>query len=149
MLRTAEVDRLLSFLPALERGEFDSADAHSRATGRYQPAIIELKDAILRSGLFLTPKAFRWQDWLGEARSYARAPSRIAGADLMTIRKLLATSWHQDRFVGGLLPTVVSSGLMRTLLERLKELRDEGGTDSVPRSDSSPAGALQETSESQ
>jgi hypothetical protein len=115
---TESLANLLSFLPRFERGEFATASEQYRSTGQYIEAVDDLIQAISNSGLLLQ---FDWTAWKDAAR-YSRDSSLVRTADLETVRRLLTTIFRQDRFVGGLVPRVCSSGIMKALLERLAQL---------------------------
>ena len=109
---------LLSFLPRFERGEFSTSSEQYRTTGQYGEAVEDMIRAISSSDLLLQ---FDWTSWK-DAALYSRDPRLVRTADLETVRRLLTTIVRQDRFVGGLVPRVCSSGIMKALLERLAEL---------------------------
>jgi hypothetical protein len=109
---------LLDFLPRFLRGDFAEAREHYQKTGEYIPAVGELSNALTSANLL---PAFDWTTWK-DGNRYARDPSLVRTADLVTVGRILTTIVRQDRFVGGLLPRVCSSGMMQTLLERLAEL---------------------------
>jgi hypothetical protein len=117
-LDTESLANLLSFLPRFERGEFATASEHYRSTGRYIGVVEELIRAISSSDLLLE---FDWTTWKDASR-YSRDPSLVRTADFETVRRVLTTIVRQDRFVGGLVPRMCSSGIMKALLERLEEI---------------------------
>ena len=123
MLDGEAIDRLLAFLPAFERGDLASADAHYRATGQYPSEILSLTKSIYDAGL--VQREFNWVAWKGEGRRFALDTSLVAQADLDTFQKLLTLSVRQDRFVGGLMPSLCSSGLIQAILNRLAVLHNE------------------------
>ncbi len=117
------IDQLLALLPEFERGEFATADAHYRQTGQYLPQIVRLCEKIFESGLVL--KTFDWVSWKNAEASGVLTQEGIAQADLLTLRKILSYCVEQDRFFGGFLPMVCSSGLIPAVLRRLKEMPEQ------------------------
>jgi hypothetical protein len=75
---------------------------------------------VLDSELFLTPSEFAWAAWRAEAHRLVRDPAAIRDADLLTIRRLLASLWHQDRVSGGTFSSACSHGVMLAILQRLQ-----------------------------
>ncbi len=116
------IDRLLALLPDFERGEFSTADAHYRQTGQYLPQVSQLCEKISESGLTI---AFDWVSWKKAEAPGVLTQKGIAQADLFTLRRILTYCVEQDRFFGGFLPMVCSSGLILAVLRRLQELREQ------------------------
>lgn len=116
------IDRLLALLPEFERGDFTTADAHYRRTGQYLPQVVRLCEKISESGLALS---FDWVSWKKVDAPGVLTEEGIARADLLTLRKVLSYCVEQDRFFGGFLPMVCSNGLILSVLQRLREVREQ------------------------
>jgi len=68
---------------------------------------------------------FDWPSWQEEAQRYRSDPEALAGANLLTLRRLLTTHVRADRFVEGHLASVLESGHITAILCRLREIREQ------------------------
>jgi hypothetical protein len=136
-MNTKAVDELLTFLRRFDGGDFVDADARYRATGRYPDLVIDLTHAIYRSELTIP---FKWLAWKRHATKYARKRGLLETARLETIKRMLTVSVRQDRFAGGLMPMLCSSGLMQACLERLAVLRRRYRPPALPNQALNPPG---------
>lgn len=114
------IQRMLSFLPAFERGEYAGADAAYMQTGRDLPSVGALRSEVYQSGF-----AFPF-DWSGWKEGRAMRLTDVATADLLTLRKLLTAFVRNDRFCGGALSAKCSDGWVEQILRRLRVLADGG-----------------------
>ena len=78
-----------------------------------------LSAAIYQTGL---PLAFDWMAWSDQARQNRECPSRLAQADLPTLRHLLFYHLRADRFVEGHLAGVLGDGHLGSVLRRIPRL---------------------------
>ena len=109
---------LFKFIDRLQAGEYADADAQYRRTGWNPDIVDELGLTATRSSLFLP---FNWTSW-DKCRC---EPEELDS--LEDVRKLLTLLVRQDRFCGGSLCAVCSSGFMLRVLERLRHLYAESG----------------------
>jgi Family of unknown function (DUF6508) len=116
----ASVDRMLAFLPEFERGDFATALQYYKATGKDLPQVERLCSEVYRSG-FVFP--FDWLAWKKQEASSALTTESVARADMLSLRKIMTACVRQDRFCGGFLSSVCSSGLVKRVLERLRDLQ--------------------------
>src|SRR4051794_40911062 len=87
------IQRMLSFLPAFERGDFQGASDFYMKLGQNPPQVDELIFAVYRSG-FVFP--FDWSGW-----KWRSVLQEIDTADVLTLRKLMTAFVRSDRFSGG------------------------------------------------
>jgi hypothetical protein len=116
----SSVDRMLAFLPEFERGDFAAAKKHYVQTGRDLPQVDRLCREVYNSGFVF---AFDWLAWKKEEAKSALAPDAVAQADMLSLRKIMTATVRQERFFGGFLSSVCSSGLIQRVLERMRDLR--------------------------
>lgn len=105
------VQRMLSFLPAFERGDFRGALDSYMKSGQNPPQVDELISAVYRSGFVLQ---FDWMQW-----SSRIALQTVDSADILTLRKLMTCFVRGDRFCGGAMPKRCADGSIQRVLERL------------------------------
>jgi hypothetical protein len=113
------IERMLSFLPALERGDFRDASDFYMKSGQNPPLVDELISAVYRSG-FVFP--FDWGGW-----NWRRELEDINNADVLTLRKLMTAFVRGDRFCGGAMPGLCSDGSVQRVLQRLQVISAAGG----------------------
>lgn len=65
---------------------------------------------------------FDWGSWQDEAVRYVNDLSLLEEADLETLRKLLTTHYHAERFIEGHLDGMFRCGHRTAILQRLKQL---------------------------
>jgi len=121
-----QIDAVLKYLPRLEEedyrfGEWGVPENHMPYF-LFSPEANEFVRALYEEGIVI---AFDWQDRWEEAKRYELNREALRTADLLTIRKLLTTHVRKDRFVEGHLASICDQGLLRAILERLKEIRAE------------------------
>jgi uncharacterized protein DUF6508 len=75
--------------------------------------------------------AFDWPDWQDEAAALVERGG-IVEADASTLRRLLTLLVRKDRFAEGQLAAAFESGLIVTILRRLKELMQAGAQGGMP-----------------
>src|SRR4051812_10876582 len=108
---TAEsIQRMLSFLPAFERGDFLGASDFYMQSGRNPPQVDQLISAVYHSG-FVFP--FDWVGW-----NWRGALKGIDTADVLTLRKLMTSFVRGDRFSGGAMPGLCADGSVQRVLGR-------------------------------
>lgn len=66
---------------------------------------------------------FDWTRWHAKAEPYTNSPEAVAGADLVTLQKLLTAHARAERFFAGHLCEVFKSGHLTAILRRVKVLR--------------------------
>ncbi len=128
-----QIDTLLAFLPIFEQEGFVAAEIIA-PPGHIPfcdaaPEVSRFSAALRRNGFFCP---FDWPAWQDEAARYVAQPETLAGADLLTIRKLFTLHLRKERFCDGHLAAMVECGHVAAVLRRLGELRDlmgleEGG----------------------
>jgi hypothetical protein len=69
---------------------------------------------------------FDWPDWQKRAERYTLDPRKVAAARIGTIRKLLTTHVHKDRFCEGHLAAMFENGHLMAILQRLRDIWDSG-----------------------
>jgi len=113
------VQRILSFLPAFERGEFKDAIDLYMKSGQNPPQVDELICAVYRSGLVFP---FNWGGW-----NWRGALQTIDNADVLTLRKLMTAFVRGDRFSGGAMPGLCADGSVQRVLDRLRVIAAASG----------------------
>ena len=124
---TAEqLDAILRFLPVFEQPGFVFGDWQQRPNQwplyHLAPEVSEFQSALYKQQIVIR---FNWPDWKKEAQRYVSDPEALAGADLLTLRKLLTTHLRADRFIGGHLVSMLESGHIAAILRRLQSLREQ------------------------
>lgn len=119
------LSHLLEMRTHFDRGEFDDALVHYKATGRDSPLLDELHRRIVACDLLLTYD-FDWLEWgkQGGVR-YFRSHDEIGRAKWHALRCCLTAIVRQDRFHGGFYASTCVDGMMRALLERVEQLAVE------------------------
>lgn len=103
------INQMLAFLPLFERGGIPPAFAAT----------------VLTSGFALFD-GFNWVTWKdGEGRPCIDDPSRLDGADLLTLRKFFTSLSRQDHFCEGFLDYSAAVGVPQRALRRLAALQQE------------------------
>ena len=123
-----QLDAILRFLPLFE-GPAVQFGSWVRREGQfpfvaYGHEVNEFVRALYDQDILLE---FDWSSWREKARRYVDDAKALAGADLLTLRKLLTLHVRTDRFVEGHLLVVLESGHITAILRRLERLRDEMG----------------------
>lgn len=113
------IQRMLSFLPAFERGDFQDASDFYMRSGQNPPQVNELISAVYDSG-FVFP--FDWGGW-----NWRGALEEIDTAKVLTLRKLMTAFVRGDRFSGGAMPGLCSDGSVQRVLRRLSVIAAVGG----------------------
>ena len=111
------IQRMLSFLPAFQRGDFRKAIDFYMRSGRNAPMVDELISAVYESG-FVLASARDW-DW-------REALQDIDNADLTTLRELVTAFVRADRFRGGAMSGWCADGSIRRVLDRLDLIARNG-----------------------
>src|SRR5262249_40804906 len=93
-----------------------------KQTGQYLPQVNRLYREVYDSG-FVFP--FDWLAWKKQEGKSAVTTEAVAQADLLSLRKIMTACVRQDRFYGGFLGAGCCSGLVKGVLERLRDLRIE------------------------
>lgn len=129
-----QIDAVLEYLPIFQREDFLPVVANAWSPDGpvffgfeyWARELSEFQMALYDNG-FIT--SFNWPDWQEEARRLYEHPELIKLIDLETIRQLFIVHVRKERFCEGHFSSVVESGHVLLLLERLKELRDPGAVE--------------------
>ena len=119
-----QLDMVLAFLPSFERpgatfGEWQTPAgqlpyySYSAEVSRFIATLYEENFVV----------NFDWPSWRETARGYMDHPETLAGADLLTLRKLLTTHARNDRFVEGHMAGMLENGHITAILRRLQAIR--------------------------
>ena len=81
----------------------------------YSPEVLAFIETLSAASVTVD---FAWSSWQPEALRYWEQPSRLDGARLMTLRKLLSLHLRKDRFVEGHLAEMLESGHITAILRR-------------------------------
>ncbi len=130
----ARIDALLPFLDPLTAPGFEPMVPHAETAGLTIYGLSPVMSAFVQA-LYehqWVDEDFNWPSWQVEAETWFD-PTRVATADVQTIRQLLTTHARKERFCEGHLADVLRSGHLPALLRRLGELR-RGGRWDVARS---------------
>jgi hypothetical protein len=127
-----QIDDILKHLPALETKESCIISGPVRKVGNtieigcvhYSSGVTQLMNSLHDSGCGLV---FDWTAWQGEAGQYVSHPELLRSADILKLQKLLTLHIRKERFFEGHFGTMVDSGHIKRILERLKELRAQMG----------------------
>jgi hypothetical protein len=116
------LDAVLKFLPLLQGnfGEWSARPGHFPAF-LSSSQVNDFVQTLYQQGIIIV---FDWTSWREQAQCYQADPGSLAQADLLTLRKLLTTHVRSDRFLEGHLASVLESGLVTAILERMQQLRD-------------------------
>ncbi len=123
-----QIDDILKHLPALETKESCVISGPVRKVGNtieigcvhYSSDVTQLLNSLHDSGF---AHVFDWTAWQDVAGQYLSHPELLRSADIVTLQKLLILHIRKERFFEGHFGTMVDSGHIRRILERLKELR--------------------------
>lgn len=117
-----QLDAVLKFLPPLQGnfGEWSARPGHFPAF-LSSSQVNDFVQTLYQQGIIFV---FDWTSWREQAQRYQADPGSLAQADLVTLCKLLTTHVRNDRFVEGHLASVLESGLVTAILERMQQLRD-------------------------
>lgn len=85
----------------------------------YNPEVIAFIETLYTASVVLD---FDWPSWQAQAMRYWEKPSRLHGARLLTLRKLLTLHVRKDRFVEGHLASMLESGHITAILRRATHL---------------------------
>jgi hypothetical protein len=121
----SEIDALLQFLPVFSDPDYEPVESVIAGWGGGSVWDVHLRmfhQAVYDNG-FVYP--FDWASWQDRAEELLEDPSKLAGADLQTIRMLVTTHVRKERFCEGHLPMMVRCGHIAALLRRLAEIRSE------------------------
>ncbi len=125
-VRPGQIDAVLKYLPIFEGGDFEPGEWLTREgcfpNFLYSPEVNDFIQTLYEQGIIYV---FGWTSWKEEAERYQSDLNSLAGADLLTLRKLLAAHVRADRFVEGHLASVFESGHITAILRRLKQIRDK------------------------
>jgi len=122
-----EIDALLSFLPVFSNPEYEPVEAVIAGWSGgsvWDAHLMRFHQALYDNG-FVYP--FDWASWEERAEELLGDPSRLAEADLQTIRMLITAHVRKERFSEGHLPEMVRCGHIAALLRRLAAIRAEMG----------------------
>lgn len=111
---------ILSYLPSFERPGYDFGEMIEEKGmlpwADYSGEVMEFyRDLYLHH--FIVD--FDWPSWQHVAIEYYQNPERITTADLKTIRRLFTVHIKKDRFCEGHLLSVLESGHITMMLQRL------------------------------
>ena len=68
---------------------------------------------------------FDWTEWQDEANKYFKDPKLIDATDIATLRKLMTMFIRKERFCSGFLNSVIDTGMILRILERLEAIKAE------------------------
>jgi hypothetical protein len=121
-----QIDAVLEYLPTFERAGYQAGEWQTREGSLpvfvYRPKVNGFVQTLYEQRIIVH---FDWTSWKEEARRYQSDPDSLAGANLLTLRKLLTAHVRADRFVEGHLAGVFASGHVAAILHRLEQIRDE------------------------
>jgi len=84
----------------------------------------DLYTALYEAGGSKYLQPFDWPNWQDEGYEYVMHPERLQTADLKTLCKLYILHERKDRFVGGHIASMIASGHIAALVDRLTELKE-------------------------
>jgi len=122
-LGPAQIGAVLEFLPVFEAagyrfGEWETPEgqfpyfAYSAEVSRFIQTLYA-ENIVIR---------FDWSQWQEAAKIYLDDRAALAGADLLTLRKLLTLHVRKDRFVEGHLAAMLESGHIMAILRRMSQI---------------------------
>ena len=119
------IDNILKYLPYFKENtrsysKIDKEDVfypyvYSREVSEFMAAVIKEDFTII----------FDWVKWQDEADKYFKEPELLDSADLITLRKLMTVIFRKERFCSGFINTVIDTGMILKILERLEVIRKE------------------------
>lgn len=123
-------EAVLEFMPVLERlmpnqvvrwqgGERKEDGSITLGFPVYEPNVEGFIKSLYDHGFI---QRFNWSDWQSEAYRYVENPELVLSADLETCIKLLTTHIRKERFCEGHLADMLSSGHIRGVLRRIRQL---------------------------
>jgi hypothetical protein len=117
-----QLDAVLKFLPLLQGGCGEWAGRPGQVpVFLYSSWVNDFVLTLYQQGIII---AFDWTGWREQAKRYQADPGSLAQADLLTLLKLLTLHVRGDRFVEGHLASVLESGHVTAILERMQQIRD-------------------------
>ncbi len=125
-----QVAAVLKHLDVLRRPDLSPSQVHHaqrQADGTIimpseerSPEVVRLVHDLYKNEFI---QAFDWSSWQEEAEKLLADPERMKDADLETLVKLLTTHVRKDRFCEGHFTSMIRSGHIQAILERLAELQ--------------------------
>lgn len=140
-LELRDIDAILEFLPLLESLAGRYGEVHPAVVTQEDPKMItagwvSLHEPVSRFLEALYDNhwvvSFDWPRWYKTAKCYER-PEVLARADLEVIRRLLTVHAREEYGCNGHLLTVLESGLIAGILQRLRTIRQEMGSAQLPK----------------
>jgi hypothetical protein len=120
----AQAAAVLKFLPIFTQpgysfGEWISPAGHFPFYS-LSAEVSDFVEALYANGFVVS---FDWPSWQSEAECFVTDPQALSQADLLDLQRLLTTHIRKDRFVEGHLATMLESGHITAILQRLAQLR--------------------------
>ena len=122
-ISNTSIDNILKYLPHFRdnKKSFSKIDkedlfypyVYSRETSEFMSTIIKEEFTIV----------FDWVKWQEEAEKYFKEAELLKSADIMTLRKLMTMFLRKERFCSGFLNSVIDTGMILRILERLNAIR--------------------------
>lgn len=121
----SSIDNILKFLPYFKDNDkpfykIDKDDlfhpyVYSREVNKFLATIIKEEFTIV----------FDWTEWQKEAVKYFKDPELIDAVEITTLRKLMTMFIRKERFCSGFINSVIDTGMILKILERLNTLKAE------------------------
>jgi hypothetical protein len=115
-----DFEAILSYLPSFERPGYDFGEMiEEKGTlpwADYSGEVMEFYQDLYLHHFIVD---FNWPSWQHVAIEYYQNPELITTADLTTIRRLFTIHIRKDRFCEGHLLSVLESGHITMMLQRL------------------------------
>ena len=117
------IDKILMFLPYFKNinksfYKVDKEDlfypySYNREVNEFMATLKKEEFAIV----------FDWVNWQDKAEKYFKDPELINTANIDTLRKLMTTFIRKERFCSGFLKSVIDTGMILRILERLNTIK--------------------------
>jgi len=120
LVDTQDFETILSYLPSFERPGYDFGEMIEEKGmfpwADYSGEVMEFYQDLYLHHFIVD---FDWPSWQHVAIEYYQNPELIETADLTTIRRLFTTHIRKDRFCEGHLLSILESGHITMMLQRL------------------------------
>jgi hypothetical protein len=115
-----DIEAVLSYLPSFEKEGYDFGEMVEEKGvipwADYSGEVMEFYKDLYTHKFIVN---FDWTSWQDIAFAYYENPELIKNADLKTIRRLFTVHIRKDRFCEGHLLSVLESGHITKILQRL------------------------------
>lgn len=122
-----QIDALMPFVRRFEKAGF-SAGSWNIEQGHFpwfdHDEVVTDFIKVLYDNNWVT-SSFNWTKWRDSAQKYIDSLESIQSADSVTIQKLFTTHVRSNRFCEGHFASMLESGHILALLQRLQEIREE------------------------